>query len=307
MSTAGKNLVTIGICVRNAETTVKEALDSIIDQDFPYELIEIIFVDDGSEDGTLSIISDYISRMDIKAKVFHTKWKGVGSARNLVVNNAGGDYIVWVDGDQILTKDYVKKQVEFMQRNPTVGIAAGTLGIRNGENLVLILELIPSVIDHARSDNKRSFLWKTEKLPGTGGSIYRVRAIREVNGFDEHLKRVGEDQDAAKKIQDAGWLISRNDAVFYERHGGMSNLKALWNKYFWYGYGNRILYRKRKDLFSLPRMVPLAGFIAGLLYSLIAYKLIGRKMVFLLPFHFAFKITAWFLGFLKGQMNGHEK
>ncbi len=302
MSTAGKNLVTLGICVRNAETTLKDALDSIVDQDFPYELMEIVFVESHSEDGTLSIISDYISRMDIKAKVFHAKREGVGSARNLVVNNAGGDYIVWVDGDQILTKDFVRKQFEFMQRNPTVGIAGGTHGIFDGENLVLNLELIPKIIDHVRSDNRKSFLWKTEKLPGTGGSIYRVRAIKEVNGFDEDLKLVGEDMDAAKKIKDAGWLISRNDAVFYERHGGMSDLKALWNKYFWYGYGNHILYRKRRDLFSLPRMVPPAGFIAGFLYSLIAYKLIGRKIVFLLPFHFAFKITAWFLGFVKGQI-----
>lgn len=302
-----KPIVSVGMCVRNCENTLRDAIESVAKQDFPHELMEIIFVDDGSEDCTPELISNYVSRMDINSKVFHTSWKGLGQARNLVIKNAIGDYIIWVDGDEILPEDYVKKQVEFMNHNASVGLTAGIIGIPP-ENPILTLELIPSVIDHIRYGSPRSFVWKTEKLPGTGGSTFRVKALRQVNGFDDCLAGVGEDQDVAKRIKDAGWLIRLNDTVFYEKHGGMGTVRDLWNKYFWYGYGNQSLYRKNRKLFSLPRMSPPAGFITGFFYSLIAYRLLHRKMVFLLPFHFALKKIAWSLGFIKGQiMHGKNK
>jgi glycosyltransferase involved in cell wall biosynthesis len=296
-----KPVVTIGMCVRNCEKILGDAIDSIAKQDFPHELMQIIFVDDGSEDNTLQIIFNKIPQMDIETKVFRTKWQGLGHARNLVVNNAEGKYIIWVDADEILTENYVKKQVEFMEQNPNVGITAGFVQTVPG-NLVLNLELIPKIVDNMLYEKPRSFIWKTEKLPGTGGAVFRVKALRQINGFDERLKGVGEDQDVARRIKDAGWLIRLNNASFFEMHGGMSTVKDLWKKYLWYGYGNCDLYRKNRQLFSLLRMSPIAGFIAGFFYSLTAYKLLHQKTVFLLPLHFGLKMTAWMLGFVKRQI-----
>ena len=290
--------VTIGVCVRNCEASVREAIDSILDQDFSHELMEVIFVDDGSEDKTLSVILDSVSRVDMNVRVFSGEWKGLGHARNVVVDNARGDYIVWVDGDMILPRDHVRKQVEFMEQNPKVGIAKAKCSAFLEENLVATLENIPFVVDDVRAGNE----WKTaSKLPGTGGSLYRVEAIRQVDGFDNQLKGTGEDQDAAYRVEAAGWSIYRTNALFYERRS--KTWKALWDKYVWYGYGDYRLYRKNRSIFSLHKMVPLAGFFAGLLYSLIAYRLTRRKVVFLLPFHYAFKMVAWCLGFAKGQVD----
>jgi glycosyltransferase involved in cell wall biosynthesis len=289
------------MCVRNCENILGRAIDSIIKQDFPHELMEVIFVDDGSEDGTLQIILNYVSKMDIKAKVFQSKWQGLGAARNLIVDNAQGDYIVWVDSDEILSKEYVRKQVEFMEQNPNVGICGGMVKIVSS-NLILNLELIPRIVDNVSFGKPRSFIWKTERLPGTGGSIFRVKAIRQVKGFNEQISGVGEDQDIALRIKKANWLIRFNDAKFYETHGEMATLKDLWKKYLWYGYGSHKLYRKNRQLFIFPRMSPIAGFIAGFFYSLIAYKLLNQKMVFLLPLHFGFKMIAWTLGFIKSQI-----
>jgi len=83
-----KPKVTIGICVRNGAFTLREAIESVMIQDYPHELMEVIFVDDGSTDDTLSIINDYALKMDMKVKVFHHKWKGLGYSRNVIVNNA---------------------------------------------------------------------------------------------------------------------------------------------------------------------------------------------------------------------------
>jgi hypothetical protein len=76
----------------------------------------------------------------------------------------------------------------------------------------------------------------------------------------------------------------------------------LLKKYFWYGYGGYRSYNKDKTTVSLPRMTPPAGVLAGLFYSLEAYKKLYRKVFFLLPLFFGLKMTAWSTGFFKGQI-----
>ena len=79
--------VTVGICVRNGASAIGEVIESVMAQGYPHELIEVIFVDDGSTDNTLSLINNYAAKMDMKVKVFHHQWKGLGASRNVVVNN----------------------------------------------------------------------------------------------------------------------------------------------------------------------------------------------------------------------------
>jgi glycosyltransferase involved in cell wall biosynthesis len=293
-----KQKVTIGICVRNGAFTLHKAIESIIAQDYPHELMEIIFVDDGSEDDTLQIIHNYVSKIKMtgmKVKIFHHEWKGLGYSRNVVVNNAEGKYIIWVDGDMILPKEHVRKHVEFIEKNPKIGIAKARHGIVNMKNVIAVLEHIPFVIYDLKDD------WLESKLPGTGGAIYRVEAIRQVGGFDERLKGTGEDQDVAFRVKEAGWLIKRSPAIFYEKRA--QNWREVWEKWIWYGYGDYDLYCKNRNIFSPLGMNPLAGFIRGFLYIADACRLIHRKFVLLLPFHLSLEMLAWCIGFTKGHKN----
>jgi glycosyltransferase involved in cell wall biosynthesis len=296
-----KTIVTIGMCVRNCENLLGDAIKSIIEQDFSHEFMEMVFVDDGSEDKTLQIIQDYVSRTDIKSKVFHTKWRGLGPARQLAFSNADGIYILWVDGDEILSKSYVREQVEFMEKNRKVGITSGAVRPYD-KGLIIKLDLLPVMVDRMLFEKPKSFLWKTRKLPGTGGATFRIEALRQVNGFDERITGAGEDMDVAKRITAANWSIKYNEAVFYERKMKMLTIADLLGKYFWYGYGSHSVYLKDKAIVSLPRMTPPAGFLTGFFYSILAYKLMRQKAVFLLPSLFSLKMTAWCLGFIKSQI-----
>lgn len=289
--------VTIGVCVRNSAGTIRDAIQSIVQQDYPRELLEVIFVDDGSEDSTLSIISQNIATMNVDAKVFHHKWKGLGASRDIIVDNANGKYIVWVDGDMLLPKDHVRKQVEFAEQNPKVGIAKASYGTVDEGSLIGFLENISYIVVDKMYGGRI-----TVRTLGTGGSIYRVDAIRQAGGFDPEMKGVGEDMDAEFRVRQAGWLLYLGSpAVFYERH--RNSLRGIWDEGFWHGYGGDSTFRKNARAFFLLKMTPLAGIVAGAWFSTIAYRLVHKKTVFLLPFQRAFKQTAWCLGFFRAQID----
>jgi glycosyltransferase involved in cell wall biosynthesis len=298
-----KPLVTIGVCVRNGEDTIKEAIESIIEQDFPHKLVELLVVDGYSEDKTLFIIKKSLESSVIKSKIFGEN-KGLGYARQIVVDNAEGEYIVWVDGDMIISRDYVRKLSDFMKRHPEVGIAKGKQALEPGANLLATLEAFSraagKMVDY---QSKRAY----SKALGTSGSIYRTRAVRQVGGFDKDLKGYGEDWDVEIRVREAGWSLLTIDAKYldYERRG--LTWKTLWSRYWRRGYDMHYFLHKNRGLIKHYRMFPPAAFLSGLLHAYKLFKITQRKTVFLLPFQYAFKVTAWYVGFIKSHLNSHRR
>ncbi len=298
-----KPKTTIGFCVRNCADSIEEAFKSILAQSFPDELMELIFVDDGSEDKTLSIICDIASKTSIPTRVFHTKWSGIGHARNIVAANARGQYIIWVDGDMTLSKDYIQKLVELMDSNPAIGIAKGKQSLEPLGNTLAILE------NYARAAS-RMVDYKLErnrlKALGTGGSIYRVELLRQAGFFDETMRGYGEDQDIEMRIRKLGWTLATVDATFqdYERFG--LTRKGLYKRYYTRGYCTHYFLHKNPGTVKSYNMLPHAIFIAGLFQAQKLFKLTHSKTVFLLPFHNVLKMFAWYLGFVDSHYDSYQ-
>ena len=295
-----KPRVSVGICVRNCADYIQEAIESIVAQDFSHELMELIVVDGYSEDKTLSILKENLNKSDLKYKIFYEN-EGLGRARQMVVDDAVTDYIVWVDGDMIISKDFVKTQVEFMDNNPKVGIAKGKYGLAPGANLIATLEIYSraasKMVDFNAKETSRF------KSLGTSGCIYRVKAIRQAGGFDENIKGYGEDLDAEIRVRDAGWLLFMIDVTYrdYERHG--LKARGLWLKYLRRGYDMHHFAHKNRGVVSLRKMLPPAAFLGGLFHSVTVYKLTHQKAAFLLPIQCALKNTAWCLGFVRSHLD----
>ena len=272
-------LVTIGICVRDGESLLHGAVDSIINQDFPHDKLQVIFVDDGSKDKTPEIIKGYLPTFGGRAKFFKTSWKGLGHARNLITNEAEGEFLLFVDADEVLTSGYVKAQVAVMEKNPQVGITSGIFKTVPG-NVMLNLEVAPYIVNQRKYGEAKNLIWATDKLIGTGGTTFRIKALKQANGFNENIRGAGEDTDLVLRIKKAGWLIQPNMAELYELHGGLSKPKDLWKKYFWYGYGCQKIFQRTREAFFCPRMSPLAGFVTGVFYSFPAYRILRSKTGF---------------------------
>lgn len=102
------NKISVIIPMYNAEKTIEELLTNLSEQSFSN--VEYIIVDDGSEDNSFSMVDNYIEKTkDKRFKLYHQINKGVSSARNLGLQNANGDYIIFVDCDDRLDKDFIEK------------------------------------------------------------------------------------------------------------------------------------------------------------------------------------------------------
>lgn len=97
-------LVSFIIPVYNAEKYLHPCIDSVLHQ---LKNCELILVDDGSTDSSGEICDTYASEYQ-KVKVIHTENRGPSHARNLGVDNAQGDYIVFMDSDDYINQDFVQ-------------------------------------------------------------------------------------------------------------------------------------------------------------------------------------------------------
>ena len=289
-----KPMVTVGVCVKNSALTIRETIESIISQDYPHELMEIIVVDGYSSDGTVDIIKKILLNSDIKTRIFYEN-KGLGYARQIVVNNSIGDYIIWVDGDMILPRNFITKQVDFMLKNPKVGVAKARYSIAEKENLVSYLENVEFVVAFNNTKNSQF------RVLGTSGCIYRSSALKHVRGFDTKIRGVGEDMDIEYRLRRAGWKLCISSASFYEKR--RRTWQELWEEYRWHGKGGAYIFKKygkNADLF--PRKSLFEILFSKLIDSILAYRLLHHKKVFLLPLHYMFKRIAWIYGFLEGYL-----
>src|SRR5579863_1190109 len=102
-----KPLVSILIPAYNAENFLTETLQSALAQ--TWENKEIVIVDDGSKDGTLALARSFES--DI-VKVYTHKNQGASATRNKAFSLCHGDYIQWLDADDLLAPDKIARQME---------------------------------------------------------------------------------------------------------------------------------------------------------------------------------------------------
>lgn len=97
-----RSLISIIVPVYNAEKTISKCIESIKGQ--IYIDWELLLVDDGSKDSSLRICNEYASK-DERIKVFHKENGGVSSARNMGLDNAQGNWVMFVDSDDWITDD----------------------------------------------------------------------------------------------------------------------------------------------------------------------------------------------------------
>jgi glycosyltransferase involved in cell wall biosynthesis len=108
------NVVSVIIPTYNYAHFLKQCLDSVVSQQVAG--MEIILVDDGSTDNTREVIAPYVNRI----KYIFQKNQGLSAARNTGIRNSSGEWLLFLDSDDILGPDIIASHLSFIDQNPDV-------------------------------------------------------------------------------------------------------------------------------------------------------------------------------------------
>ena len=120
--------VSVLIAARNEEENINKLLESIYNQSFPKELLEIIIVDDHSEDKTTEIIDNFINKnKDLNIKLLKAENTGKKAAISQALHNAVNELIIVTDADCVLNPEWIESIVGFYQEKRSKMILAPVL------------------------------------------------------------------------------------------------------------------------------------------------------------------------------------
>jgi glycosyltransferase involved in cell wall biosynthesis len=129
-------LVSVIIPAYNSSKTIEKTLQSVFEQD--YKSIEIIVVNDGSTDNTEQVLSQYFD----KIKYIHQANAGVSVARNTGYSVAEGEYIQYLDSDDLLAKGKISIQIEALKNNNAEVAYGDWIKFTESEHVFKELEIV---------------------------------------------------------------------------------------------------------------------------------------------------------------------
>lgn len=206
---AERPVVSIIVPVFNVEKYLSQCLDSILAQTL--KDIEIILIDDGSSDSSVSIMDDYASR-DSRIVAVHTPNHGVSSARNRGIEMASGKYIGFVDSDDHVDDAMFEKMVDVAEKSDADCVQceyetvfdSGKMMVSGGSDKMMVYER-PEAICALMSQSISYTVWS---------KIFRREAIGTLRFFEKW--QFGEDfRFIAEFLSECGKVCTIPDVLYH--------------------------------------------------------------------------------------------
>ena len=254
------SLVTCGFTTYNSEKTIVRALRSALEQD--YINIELLIVDDCSSDETLKVINEFLCKKEVDYKLIqHNLNLGVAEARNTLIDNARGEFIVFFDSDDVSKKNRISKQVSKIKEYENKSLKVNQLIysplcysdreiIFPKKNKIYCLGMSISQKDILNKEKIIGALlfcypFPESSLAGSTATCMlcsRVETIKKINGFNSKLRRF-EDLDLAIRAIMKDISICKVNQSLVEQFYTNYDYKIHENR-----YAMRLIYQHRKWL-----------------------------------------------------------
>ena len=220
-------MTSVVIPLYNKELSIISTIESVLAQ--TYSDWELIIVDDGSTDGSANIVQEYVRTKQIddsKFQIISQKNSGVSAARNAGILAAKGEFVAFLDGDDLWNKNFLKEMVRLIEEYPEKSIYALGCEKISGDNTPE-----PENKDYFRGETY--WEWNSMAYTGSSSCVRKQDAI-DVGLFDTRMTH-GEDIDMWWRL-----LLT---------HGG-----ACYGKPYAY-------YRQDAENRAMHKVVPLEKFI----------------------------------------------
>jgi glycosyltransferase involved in cell wall biosynthesis len=228
--------VSIIVPANNAEATIGSCLEAIMHQTAPRDSYEIIIVDDGSNDSTCDQVKKFKN-----IRLFKQQNVGPASARNLGLNQALGEIILFTDDDCEPVEDWIDCMIAPFQEAEIVGVKGTYLTRQQG--------LVPRFVQLEFEDKyDRMAHEKYIDFVDTYSAAYRKRILIENNGFDTTFPVAStEDQELSFRLAQLGckMVFEPRAKVYHLNHP--ENIAAYWRKKFNIGYWKVVVHQRHPN------------------------------------------------------------
>ena len=207
-------LVSIVICCYNRARFLPATLDSALSQDYPHT--EIILYDDGSTDDTAQVAAQYGDNI----RYVQRKNLGVARARTAACQEARGQYIAFLDDDDLMPPSRISLLFKALQAHPTAKFAVGELAWIDEHDAVI---QTPNLNNKTTTvmDAYRAVLWP--EVPATvHTTLFRREDGEAIDWFDHDFHGAGEDKDFFARLGCGAKLVYVPEVVSLYRRGHAS-------------------------------------------------------------------------------------
>lgn len=244
--------ISVLVPMHNESTVAATVLDALLATDYPRDRLEIIPMDDHSEDDTAEIIARYHQRYPfIRPISIAGEKRGKPNALNEALRVASHDIVLVFDADYLPGRDLLRElSVAFV--DPEVGAVMGRVVPRNtGKNLLTRLLSLERSGGYQVDQQAR---YNLDLFPQYGGTVggFRRSVVEQLGGFDANT--LAEDTDLTARLYLAGWKVAyANRAECYEE------VPETWSARFrqlrrWSRGHNRVMFRNLVPILKSPRL-----------------------------------------------------
>lgn len=201
-------LYSIVVPVYNVEKFLDKCIESLINQ--TYKNIEILLVNDGSTDKSLSICKSY-EKKDKRIKVINKKNGGLSDARNVGISNAKGEYIMLVDSDDYIELDSCEKLLKYCKKGADI-IAGNAYRITDGKKSKMYH------LYHNECVSGERFLlegFKQKSIPMASWLLIYKKSFLEKNNLKFKVGIYHEDEEFTPRTLLKAKVVCSSDVYFY--------------------------------------------------------------------------------------------
>jgi len=210
MQTNTKKKVSLVIPVRNEENHIQNCIESILNQDFPIDKLEVIFIDGNSSDDTKKIINNYIEKYPDLIILFDNPQKTVPFAMNIGIRKSIGDYIIRLDAHSEYPNNYISDCIRTIKNIEADNV--GGLALTKGKGFIgkAFAKVLSSKFGVGNSGFRTNA--KSGYVDTVPFGTFKKETFEKYGYYDERLTR-NQDYELNYRIRKMGGKIYLNSDI----------------------------------------------------------------------------------------------